>query len=88
MAVRNAGADCCALVFDVNSAKSFENLEGWREEFLSHQQSSLPFVLIGNKIDMDKRAVSEKRARQWALDKGMEYFETSAKDNVCGAYLG
>lgn len=28
------GADCCVLVYDVNSMKSFENLNNWREEFL------------------------------------------------------
>lgn len=28
------GADCCVLVYDVNSVKSFDNLNNWREEFL------------------------------------------------------
>ena len=28
------GADCCVLVYDVNVAKSFDNLNNWREEFL------------------------------------------------------
>jgi hypothetical protein len=28
------GADCCVLVYDVNSAKTFENLDNWRDEFL------------------------------------------------------
>lgn len=28
------GADCCVLVYDVNSSKSFDNLENWRDEFL------------------------------------------------------
>jgi len=28
------GADCCVLVYDVNSMKSFDNLNNWREEFL------------------------------------------------------
>lgn len=28
------GADCCVLVYDITSAKSFESLESWREEFL------------------------------------------------------
>merc|ERR1712146_290012 len=28
------GADCCVLVFDVNIAKTFENLDLWRDEFL------------------------------------------------------
>lgn len=28
------GADCCALVYDVNVTKSFDSLETWHEEFL------------------------------------------------------
>lgn len=28
------GADCCVLVYDVNSSKSFETLDSWRDEFL------------------------------------------------------
>lgn len=28
------GADCCVLVYDVNVAKTFENLDNWRDEFL------------------------------------------------------
>lgn len=28
------GADCCVLVYDVNSQKTFENLDNWRDEFL------------------------------------------------------
>jgi hypothetical protein len=28
------GADCCVLVYDVNSTKSFETLDSWRDEFL------------------------------------------------------
>lgn len=28
------GADCCVLVYDVNSAKTYEDLENWRDEFL------------------------------------------------------
>jgi Ras-related protein Rab-7A len=51
------GSDCCVLVFDVNLEKSFLNLENWREEFLMQaapkNQERFPFVVIGNKIDLD-----------------------------------
>ncbi|RZC75474.1 hypothetical protein C5167_050956 [Papaver somniferum] len=51
------GADCCVLVYDVNVAKSFENLNNWREEFLIQASPSdpenFPFVVLGNKIDVD-----------------------------------
>jgi len=81
------GADCCALVFDVNVAKTFENLESWRDEFLIQSApkdtATFPFVVIGNKIDLDGRVVSKKRAMAWCQEKGgLQYFETSARESV------
>jgi Ras-related protein Rab-7A len=38
------GADCCVLVYDVNSSKSFEALDGWRDEFLVQVSASLPGI--------------------------------------------
>uniref|UniRef100_A0A804UGX8 Ras-related protein Rab7 n=2 Tax=Zea mays TaxID=4577 RepID=A0A804UGX8_MAIZE len=84
------GADCCVLVYDVNSMKSFDNLHNWREEFLIQASPSdpdnFPFVLLGNKVDVDggnSRVVSEKKAKAWCASKGnIPYFETSAKDGT------
>lgn len=47
------GADCCVLVHDVNVAKSFENLNNWREEFLIQVIIRAEFVnyLCGIKND-------------------------------------
>jgi len=81
------GADCCVLVFDVNVAKSFEHIEAWREEFLQQaaprNAESFPFVLIGNKVDLENRVVSQKRAQSWCQTNGnIPYFETSAKEGI------
>ncbi|WZY73301.1 hypothetical protein YC2023_012154 [Brassica napus] len=84
------GADCCVLVYDVNSMKSFDNLNNWREEFLIQASPSdpenFPFVVIGNKVDVDggnSRVVSEKKAKAWCASKGnIPYFETSAKEGT------
>lgn len=48
----------------MNSAKSFETLDSWRDEFLiqasPHDPENFPFVVLGNKIDVEegKRQVS------------------------------
>ncbi|PLW32075.1 hypothetical protein PCANC_24580 [Puccinia coronata f. sp. avenae] len=83
------GADCCVLVFDVNSSKSFETLDSWRDEFLiqasPRDPDNFPFVVLGNKIDVEenKRQVSQKRAMSWCQSKGnIPYFETSAKESI------
>ena len=54
------GADCVMCVYDVNSAKSFESLENWRNEFLVQASPSnpdtFPVVIVGNKIDVAGRS--------------------------------
>ncbi|EPE03000.1 ras-like protein rab7 [Ophiostoma piceae UAMH 11346] len=82
------GADCCVLVFDVNNAKSFEAIEGWRDEFLvqasPRDPDNFPFVVLGNKIDVEdsKRVISNKRALTFCQAHGIPYFETSAKEAI------
>lgn len=40
-------------------------------------------ILVGNKCDMEKdRAVTYEKEKQLAEQTGLEFFETSAKDNV------
>ncbi|KAJ8447021.1 hypothetical protein Cgig2_033590 [Carnegiea gigantea] len=80
------GADCCVLVFDVNTG--------------IEDPSKFPFVVIRNKIDLDGgagREVAEKRAKEWCEliklgpsgSRGVLHFETSAKEgsNVDDAFL-
>lgn len=84
------GADCCVLVYDVNSTKSFESLENWRDEFLVQASppdpDNFPFVVLGNKVDMEggnSRTVTENTAKSWCEGKGaIPYFETSAKEDL------
>ncbi len=42
------GADCCVLVYDVNTPKSFDTLDSWRDEFLiqasPRDPENFPFV--------------------------------------------
>jgi Ras-related protein Rab-7A len=55
------------LVYDITNAKSFENLDKWREGFIEHAAPSdpkqFPFVLLGNKVDREpERKVQAARA--------------------------
>ncbi|XP_076328989.1 ras-related protein Rab-7a-like [Tachypleus tridentatus] len=81
------GADCCVLVFDVSAPNSFKSLDSWRDEFLiqasPRNPENFPFVVIGNKIDLENRTVSTKRAQGWCQTKNnIPYFETSAKEAI------
>eukprot|EP00803_Ostreobium_quekettii_P007066 evm.model.scf_1407.3 EVM.evm.TU.scf_1407.3 scf_1407:22519-24496(+) len=84
------GADCCVIVYDVNSNKSFDNLDHWKDEFLVQaapkNKEDFPFVVVGNKIDQENgesRVVSEYKARRWcAVNGNIPHFETSAKEDI------
>ncbi len=56
------GADCCVLCYDVNVAKTFENLDSWRDEFLiqagPRDPDNFPFVVLGNKVGKHAVCVS------------------------------
>ncbi|BES98123.1 unnamed protein product [Nesidiocoris tenuis] len=81
------GADCCVLVFDVAAPNTFKSLDSWRDEFLiqacPRDPENFPFVVLGNKVDLENRAVSVKRAQQWCQAKNnIPYYETSAKEAI------
>ena len=61
------GADCCVLVFDVTQPTTFKTLDSWRDEFLiqasPRDPENFPFVVLGNKIDLENRVVSDSLDR-------------------------
>lgn len=82
------GSDCCVLVYDITSSKSFDSLESWREEFLNQANpknpESFPFVVLGNKVDKETdRRVPLAKAQAWVRSKSeIPLFECSAKDSL------
>ena len=81
------GADCCLLTFAVDDIQSFKNLSMWKKEFLYYADiqdgNTFPFVVLGNKVDVDNRVVNEEMVRDWCNQNGQcPYFETSAKDST------
>ena len=69
------GADCCVLVFDVTNANSFKTLDSWRDEFLiqasPRDPENFPFVVLGNKIDLENRQVSTCCHTKYSTGFGM-----------------
>jgi small GTP-binding protein len=90
------GSDCCILTFAVDDLNSFNNLAMWQREFIYYADingsgdidsdvatASFPFVVIGNKVDNGTvRVVSTERAMEWCRQRGLPYYETSARDAI------
>ncbi len=53
------------LCFDVNNPVSFKNLNSWVEELDENVGRKVPVLLVGNKIDLERR-VKEKDAIKYA----------------------
>ena len=68
------------LIFDVTNKKSFDNLQNWIDEAIENVEQQIPFVLIGNKIDLgDARVISSEEIQKKAKNLGISLvIETSA----------
>ena len=79
------GADGVVLVYDVTNSETFDNLKFWIDSLknnLGENNTFLPIVINGNKIDIDDRDISKEDANKFAQENNYKYFETSAKSGV------
>jgi len=80
------GADAYVLVFDVSKLSSFENINKWRDCFVLQSgvktPEGFPCILLGNKIDRQDRTVSERMAKEWAMNVKCPFYEVSAKEAI------
>ena len=85
------GCDGFLLVYCINSAGSFDELNGFVEDLRSIRGDyPTPMVVCGNKADLEEdRVVSAEQGRVFAESLGCPFFETSAKTslNVEEAFL-
>jgi small GTP-binding protein len=77
------GTAVVLLVYDVTFYNSFQHLEKWYQDIKHLCDSNVIIVLVGNKIDLkQRRAVTTREGEQYAKERQMLFFETSAKDNI------
>eukprot|EP01147_Barroeca_monosierra_P008036 gene8036-10067_t len=77
------GAMGIMIVYDITSAKSFENVKNWIKNIEENASEDVELMLLGNKCDMeDSRVVSKEQGEKLALEYGIPFMETSAKANI------
>ncbi|EGT56361.1 CBN-RAB-3 protein [Caenorhabditis brenneri] len=77
------GAMGFILMYDITNEESFNSVQDWCTQIKTYSWENAQVVLVGNKCDMDaERVVSMERGRQLADQLGLEFFETSAKENI------
>ncbi|XP_060064756.1 ras-related protein Rab-3-like isoform X2 [Ylistrum balloti] len=77
------GAMGFILMYDVTNEESFNAVHDWCTQIKTHAWSNACVLLVGNKCDIEEsRCVSTKSGEELAKDLGLEFFETSAKENI------
>lgn len=77
------GAMGFILMYDVTNEESFNSVRDWVTQIKTYSWDNAQVVLVGNKCDMeDERVVSTERGKQLSDALGLEFFETSAKENL------
>lgn len=85
------GTQGALVIFDLTRLKTYEEIEHWLSEMFEIIQRSIPFIVIGNKLDLVKevsRSVDYNIVRDYTENKDSIYIETSAKtgENVEDAF--
>jgi len=77
------GAMGFILMYDVTNEESFSSVHDWCTQIKTYSWDNAQVILVGNKCDMeDERVISYERGKQLADSLGLEFFETSAKENI------
>ncbi|XP_055885315.1 ras-related protein Rab-3 isoform X4 [Biomphalaria glabrata] len=77
------GAMGFLLMYDITNEESFNAVQDWCTQIKTYSWDNAQVVLVGNKCDLeDERVVSTERGKQLADQLGLEFFETSAKENI------
>lgn len=78
------------MVFALNDRASYNAMENWLKQIKTHAAENVVKVLVGNKVDVEDRKVTEEEGRRLAAEFGVDYFEVSAKENsnIAEMFLG
>ena len=71
-------SDGILLVFDVTKFETFNVLEEWINSIKNQTSNDIIVVLVGNKIDLNNKVISDDEIKNFANDNKFKYFLTSA----------
>ena len=75
-------ADGILFVYDITSRQSFNGVKVWIKE-AEEIGNFYKRLLIGNKCDLiEKRNISIEELEKYCEEKNIDFFETSAKENI------
>ena len=70
------------MIYNIKNRKSIENLNSWLKKKKKNGNKNVYKLLIGNKSDLESnREIKKEEGEEFASINGLEFFETSAKEN-------
>ena len=90
-------AQIALIVYDITNKDSFNNLNFWLQEIIDINRKKVICCVLSNKTDLyENQVVDSEEGKNFADEKKMKFFETSAKDyesienvffEICEDYL-
>ena len=81
--------NACILVFDVNYKGSFNRIQKWLQDIEYMVENPIYICLVGSKIDLNMREVSDEEIQNFCKENNLDYIECSAKnsDNINSIFI-
>ena len=70
------------IAYDITNKDSFDNVTTWIDSIAQHAGDNVAKILVGNKVDLEDRAIQKEQAELLAMNNNLHYYETSAKNNI------
>lgn len=73
------GSKGAIIVFDVSRRETFNNIEKWHKDLVGNTDNNISIIIVGNKCDLENRAVSAEEAQEKARDLSKFFYLISFK---------
>ena len=72
------GAQGAVIIFDVTNRETFNRATKWFNELKEFAEGNPKIILVGNKIDLPNRVITNEEATKLAREYNCKFFEVSA----------
>ena len=72
------GAHGAIIIFDITNRETFNRAAEWFNELSQFTEGSPKIILVGNKIDLPNREITNNEAAKLAQEYNCQFFEVSA----------
>lgn len=77
-------AECYVIVFDMTKRATFNSLNNYFDSiYIKFNKPKAKIILVGNKMDLSNKEIKKEEALDYAKQKKVPIYFTSAKANTC-----